>query len=175
MGAIICSGNGKCVFEDDFGAVEECFIGDSCDAVCVCNDGYAGKGCDTLQEELTKAKEARTAILASFVKASSYDDESEDVVESRANIIASMASQTEELNDEGKDIVIDLIDSTLNSAIDSEMSASKVDSLVDVVSSLLENTASSSSTTTKTTSTTSSDGTSTQVVKETPEKIQKKI
>ena len=30
----------------------------------------ARSGCDTLQEELTKAKEARTAILASFVKAS---------------------------------------------------------------------------------------------------------
>jgi hypothetical protein len=73
----VCASNGVCAFRatstDE--VIDECDVGDSsCEAVCVCGDGYTGARCSLLSSGLESKRRIRTSLVVAYNSTIEYDD-----------------------------------------------------------------------------------------------------
>ena len=98
-----CSGNGFCGYLDKNSelSLTTCTEGDpTCEAVCVCDDGYHGKSCLYSSEEMLDRQNTRKELIASFQSMLQAEDATIDSVTSWMVFLTSLVQNPDELSSE---------------------------------------------------------------------------
>ena len=115
-----CSGHGTClgvsILDSSIIPVTNCTVLDAtCETVCACEEGFSGASCDTSQEEMKERQGMREKLVVHLVNVSLYEDITEAVVSNRINSLVALSQVPEELNDNTKSVVLDMLEETADS------------------------------------------------------------
>jgi hypothetical protein len=116
-----CNDVGICTYfnTDSRSTVSECYDDDtSCDAQCVCNDGYGGSVCQFTTAELTAKQDIRDNLLSSLSALTVSDDATETTLTTWSSSLSSLAANSYELSTNASQNILNISLSLLTSSSD---------------------------------------------------------
>jgi hypothetical protein len=120
-----CSGHGYCLFEKSASgeAVATCRVNDvSCKAVCDCDGGFFGDGCQSSQSEIESKRQSRLDMFVAINNTIKYAEVTEENTEDLVSLLAQLTATPQELSVESCGYVESLVQYVLRSAVELTLS-----------------------------------------------------
>ena len=115
-----CFGRGVCkgvdVLSGDVIPISNCTMQDStCDATCVCNDGYTGASCSLTTDELLERQIVREKLVVHLSNVSVFEDDTDVQVSIRLGSLAAITQVPDEMSEKSKVVALDMLKQTIES------------------------------------------------------------
>jgi hypothetical protein len=131
-----CSGNGVCQLEimTTGATIDECQLNDfTCQARCICNDGYLGSGCSETESAMHAKRQTRYKLIEYINSTLQNEDASSDSLTARVVLISDLGSNPSELTKASCSLLQVIIIDILASAVDFDVPISKMEGLLQVL------------------------------------------
>jgi hypothetical protein len=133
-----CSGHGECRYYSSLQMDQEvldCSKEDfTCNAICLCEDGYAqSSDCSLSDDEIIRKQILRQQMISNIGCLTSIEDASEQAVSSWISNLAQATQNSYELSNQATDLALDIVDDIVQQSLGSELGYTSVSSVLNVL------------------------------------------